>query len=53
VARVIERAVSKAKPKARYTVAGSAKLLLGQRALLSDRAWDGFLRTNFPSPGEA
>jgi NAD(P)-dependent dehydrogenase (short-subunit alcohol dehydrogenase family) len=53
VARVIEKAVSKANPKARYTVAGSAKLLLGQRALLSDRAWDRFLRTNFPSPGEA
>jgi NAD(P)-dependent dehydrogenase (short-subunit alcohol dehydrogenase family) len=52
VARVIEKAVSKASPRARYTVAASAKLLLGQRALLSDRAWDRFLRTTFPSPGE-
>jgi hypothetical protein len=48
----IPKAVSKASPRARYTVAASAKLLLGQRALLSDRAWDRFLRTTFPSPGE-
>jgi NAD(P)-dependent dehydrogenase (short-subunit alcohol dehydrogenase family) len=53
VARVIEKAIARDRPKARYTVAGSAKLLLGQRALLTDRAWDRFLRTSFPSPGEA
>jgi NAD(P)-dependent dehydrogenase (short-subunit alcohol dehydrogenase family) len=53
VARVIEKAIAADRPKARYTVGGSAKLLLGQRALLSDRAWDRFLRSNFPSPGEA
>jgi NAD(P)-dependent dehydrogenase (short-subunit alcohol dehydrogenase family) len=53
VARVIERAIARDKPKARYTVAGSAKLLLGQRAVLSDGAWDRFLRSSFPSPGEA
>ena len=52
VARVIEKAIARDKPKARYTVAASAKVLLGQRAILSDRAWDRFLRTSFPSPGE-
>jgi NAD(P)-dependent dehydrogenase (short-subunit alcohol dehydrogenase family) len=52
VARVIAKAIAKENPRPRYTVAGSAKLLLGQRALLSDRAWDRFLRSNFPSPGE-
>ena len=41
------------KPKARYTVSGSAKILLTQRKLLSDSAWDRFLRGNFPSPGES
>ncbi len=51
VARTIEKAITAAKPRARYTVSGSAKLLLSQRALLSDSAWDGFLRSNFPSPG--
>ena len=52
VARAIEKAITASKPRARYTVSGSAKLLLSQRALLSDSAWDRFLRSNFPSPGE-
>jgi hypothetical protein len=38
------------RPRARYSVSASAKLLLAQRALLSDRLWDAFLRTSFPSP---
>lgn len=52
VAKVIEKVIVARRPKARYTVTPSAKLLLAQRALLSDRAWDAFLRTSFPSPGE-
>lgn len=51
VAAVIEKAIAARRPRARYTVSASAKLLLAQRALLSDRAWDAFLRTSFPSPG--
>jgi NAD(P)-dependent dehydrogenase (short-subunit alcohol dehydrogenase family) len=51
VAAAIERAITKKKPKARYTVSASAKLLLRQRAFLTDRAWDRFLRGQFPSPG--
>lgn len=51
VAKVIEKAIEKKSPKARYTVTASAKLLLGQRALLGDYGWDRFLRTSFPSPG--
>lgn len=53
VARTIERALGAARPRARYVVTGSAKLLLAQRALLSDRLWDWMLRTTFPSPGSA
>ena len=53
VAAAIEKAITARRPKARYTVSASAKLLLAQRAVLSDRAWDAFLRGNFPSPGEA
>ncbi|HEU4405263.1 MAG TPA: oxidoreductase [Polyangiaceae bacterium] len=53
VAKVIERALSARRPKTRYTVTPSAKLLLAQRALLSDRAWDAMLRASFPTPGEA
>lgn len=51
VARAIEKAMSARRPRARYTVSASAKLLLAQRAILSDGAWDAFLRTSFPSPG--
>lgn len=51
VAAAIEKAITTRRPKARYTVSASAKLLLAQRAVLSDRAWDAFLRGNFPSPG--
>ena len=50
VARAIERAVSARRPKTRYKVTPSARLILAQRRLLSDRAWDAFLRTQFPTP---
>lgn len=53
VARVIERALEAKRPKPRYTVSASATLLLTQKKLLTDRAWDRFLRGNFPSPGVA
>ncbi len=53
VAKVIQKSIEADKPKARYTVSGSAKILLTQRKLLSDSAWDRFLRGNFPSPGES
>jgi short-subunit dehydrogenase len=51
VARVIEKVLAAKHPKARYTVSASATLLLTQKKLLTDRAWDRFLRGNFPSPG--
>jgi NAD(P)-dependent dehydrogenase (short-subunit alcohol dehydrogenase family) len=50
VARVIERAISSRRPRTRYKVTPSARLILAQRRLLSDRAWDAFLRTQFPTP---
>lgn len=53
VAKAILKAIETDKPKSRYTVSGSAKLLLTQRKLLSDRSWDRFLRSSFPSPGES
>jgi NAD(P)-dependent dehydrogenase (short-subunit alcohol dehydrogenase family) len=53
VARVIERAITTTRPKTRYTVTASAKLLLAQRALMPDRVWDACLRTQFPQPGKA
>lgn len=50
VAKVIAKAVSARRPKTRYTVTASAKLLLTQRALMSDRMWDAFMRSQFPQP---
>jgi NAD(P)-dependent dehydrogenase (short-subunit alcohol dehydrogenase family) len=51
VARAIERAISSPNPKPRYKVTASARLALGQRKLLTDRAWDAVMRSQFPSPG--
>jgi NAD(P)-dependent dehydrogenase (short-subunit alcohol dehydrogenase family) len=51
VAKVIDKALSSRRPKPRYSVTPSAKLLLAQRRLLSDRMWDRLMRTQFPRPG--
>jgi NAD(P)-dependent dehydrogenase (short-subunit alcohol dehydrogenase family) len=51
VARTIERAISARSPKIRYRVTPSARLLVGQRALMTDGMWDRFLETQFPHPG--
>ncbi len=50
VARTIERAISKQRPKARYPVTASARLMLAQRAILPDRAWDALMGTTIPRP---
>jgi NADP-dependent 3-hydroxy acid dehydrogenase YdfG len=50
VAEVIERAISRAQPKSRYRITRGARVILTTRKLLPDRAWDGFLRTQFPRP---
>src|SRR4051794_39876637 len=52
VAKVIEKALGARNPKPRYAVTPSARVLLGQRAVLSDRMWDRFVATQFPRPGD-
>jgi NAD(P)-dependent dehydrogenase (short-subunit alcohol dehydrogenase family) len=52
VARTIERAIASKSPKIRYRVTPSARLLVGQRALMTDGMWDRFLETQFPHPGD-
>jgi NAD(P)-dependent dehydrogenase (short-subunit alcohol dehydrogenase family) len=52
VARVVERAIAARRPRARYTVTPSAKLLLGLRRLLSDPMWDAFASSIVPAPGK-
>jgi NADP-dependent 3-hydroxy acid dehydrogenase YdfG len=51
VAKTIERALTSRRPRARYKVTASARLAIGQRRLLTDRAWDAMLRTQFERPG--
>jgi NAD(P)-dependent dehydrogenase (short-subunit alcohol dehydrogenase family) len=51
VAAAIEKAITKRRPRTRYPVTPSAWILMTQRRLLPDRAWDKFVGTQFPSPG--
>jgi NAD(P)-dependent dehydrogenase (short-subunit alcohol dehydrogenase family) len=51
VARVVERALKARRPRTRYAVTASARVLLAQRALVPDRVWDALLRTQYPTPG--
>jgi NADP-dependent 3-hydroxy acid dehydrogenase YdfG len=50
VARVIEKAITAGRPRPRYKVTASARVLMGQRRLVSDRTWDAIMRTQFPVP---
>lgn len=48
VAAVIERALTSARPRARYVITPAARALVNLRRLLPDRAFDTLLRTQFP-----
>jgi short-subunit dehydrogenase len=51
VAAAIARAIAARRPRTRYPVTVAARALMAMRRWLPDRAWDAFLRTQFPSPG--
>ena len=46
----IEKALTRRRPRPRYPVTPSARLIMGQRRLLSDRMWDRFVGSQFPQP---
>ena len=50
VAHKIEKAISRRRPKTRYPVTPSARVILGIRRVLPDRGWDKFNASNFPQP---
>lgn len=50
VARVVLAAVTADRPKARYPVTPSARLLRGLRVVLPDRAWDALMARSFVRP---
>jgi NAD(P)-dependent dehydrogenase (short-subunit alcohol dehydrogenase family) len=51
VARVIERAITSTRPRPRYIVTAAARILLGLKWLLPDRAFDSLLRLQLRSFG--
>jgi NAD(P)-dependent dehydrogenase (short-subunit alcohol dehydrogenase family) len=50
VAQTISSALNAKRPKTRYPVTPSARVMMGQRRLMPDRAWDLLMRTQFPTP---
>ena len=50
MAKAIEKAITSRRPRTRYPVTPSARLIMGQRALFTDRMWDRFVGTQFPQP---
>ena len=51
VARAIERALRRSSAPARVPVTWSARILMGLRSWMSDRAWDRLVAGSFPRPG--
>ncbi len=50
VAAAIERAITSRHPSSRYRVTPGARFMITTRRLLPDRAWDVFMRSQFPRP---
>jgi NADP-dependent 3-hydroxy acid dehydrogenase YdfG len=50
VAAAIEKAITARRPRPRYKVAASARVMLALHALLPDRAWDAAVGSSFPRP---
>ena len=50
VARTVERAISRRRPRTRYAVTNSARAMLGLHAVLPDRAWDYVVGRAYPRP---
>jgi NAD(P)-dependent dehydrogenase (short-subunit alcohol dehydrogenase family) len=52
VAQTIERAITAARPRARYKVTPIARVLPALRGVLGDRGFDAFLRTQIKPPAD-
>jgi NADP-dependent 3-hydroxy acid dehydrogenase YdfG len=50
VAKTIEKALTKKRPRARYLVTPSAYGAIASRRMMPDRAWDLAMRSQFPRP---
>jgi hypothetical protein len=50
VAKRIEKAISKGRPRTRYLITAGARVLLVIRRILPDRGWDAMMRSQFRPP---
>jgi NAD(P)-dependent dehydrogenase (short-subunit alcohol dehydrogenase family) len=50
VAQTIRKALEAKRPRTRYPVTPSARLMMAQRSLTPDRVWDLMMRAQFPRP---
>ncbi|MBA2326287.1 MAG: SDR family NAD(P)-dependent oxidoreductase [Actinobacteria bacterium] len=50
VAKAVDKALSRRRPRPRYIVTAGARMVLGTKTVLSDRGFDGFLRAQFKVP---
>jgi NADP-dependent 3-hydroxy acid dehydrogenase YdfG len=50
VAATISAALKAKRPRTRYPVTASARLMMGLRRLMPDRVWDLLMRIQFPTP---
>jgi NAD(P)-dependent dehydrogenase (short-subunit alcohol dehydrogenase family) len=50
VARKIGKAISRRRPRTRYPVTPSARMILAMHTMLTDRGWERFTATNYPRP---
>ena len=50
VAQTIAGALKAERPRTRYPVTASARVMMAQRRLMPDRLWDLLMRTQFPMP---
>lgn len=50
VAQVVERAIDATRPRTRYLVTPSARVMITLRGLMTDRMWDGFLAGTYQRP---
>jgi hypothetical protein len=50
VAGVIEKAITAERPRTRYRITAVARILIGLRRVLPDRAFDALMRTQMKPP---
>lgn len=50
VAEVIDRALTRHRPRTRYRITSGARFILTTRKLVPDRGWDMFMRSQYPRP---